>query len=100
MPPSVIGSARDAELIHAAVIGTFSAQNLVNSGSVKIDLRRLDRGAWSSEWRLAFSERSVNRRCKVHRVAVAEYMHVHRERFVAQQVVVQRRHLNATLDEL
>ena len=40
-------------------------------------------------------------RCReLYRIAAPEHMHVHRERLVAQQVIVQRRHLDPTLDEL
>ncbi len=37
----------------------------------------------------------MEHRGKLHRIAVAEHMHVHRERLVSQQVIVQGRHLDA-----
>ena len=39
-------------------------------------------------------------RCgKLYRIAMPEHMHVHRERLVPQQVIVQRRHLDAARRE-
>jgi hypothetical protein len=36
---------------------------------------------------------------KLHRIAVPEHMHVHRERLVAQQVIMQGRHIDAARRE-
>jgi hypothetical protein len=80
--------ARDAELVDAAVVGALGAKSLVDSGSIKIDLRRLDRGGGSNERRLAFGERRVERRRKLHWITMPEHMHVHREGLVAQEVIV------------
>ena len=42
----------------------------------------------------------MQRRRKFHRIAVPLHVHVHRERLVAQQVIVQCRHLYAACRQL
>src|SRR5271165_161376 len=86
--------AGNAELVDAAIIGALGIERLIDGGGVEIDLRRWRRGS-GREGRLAFRERSVERGCKLHRLALAEHMHVHCERLIAQKMIVQCCHLDS-----
>ena len=48
----------------------------------------------------AVPKRRVERRCELHRVAIALHMHVHCEGLIAQQMIVQCGHVNAARSEL
>src|SRR6516165_8255437 len=91
----------DAELVDAPVIGALGAERLIESDGIEIDWRWRGRSGWSGrKGRLAFGERRVEHRRQFHRIAIALHMHVHRERLIAQEVVVQCGYFDPACGEL
>src|SRR6185295_9637827 len=92
-------TARDAELVDAAIGLALDADDLVKLGGVEID------GRWSRGWRrgcqrgLAFCQRGADRGRELDRIAVSAHVHVERRRTSTQHVIMNRGNLQAVLDE-
>ena len=74
--------ARNAELIDAAVVRALGAERLVDRGGIEIDRRRRCRrlARCRSSGVLLSASAVVQRRRQLHRIALSQHMHVHRER--------------------
>jgi len=98
IPPSVIRSARgDAELVDHAADRALVIERFVDRRRIEVDRRCGSgrRGSRNLQRRLRFREGGMERRRQLHRIAVPENVHVHRERFVTKEMVVKRGDLDS-----